>query len=386
MDLRNKNIVLIIKSPVLGGAERQAIGFAKYAKYQLNCNVSFIATHSGEMSFEFKEFLKEIEIDEVSYYGKFILKIDNKFTIKNLKNTIKTLRYLILMTCQIRKKKPYILVPFLNPPSKLSVLIYKFTGAKYTFWHQLGLDYFTKDLLEKYTIRKTPLFIANADNGIDLITNDYSVPESKLFCLPQYVSVEKQVLDKVALKNEFQINENDLVIGMVSHYRKEKLFELLLSVFKKLQKTKQVHLVLLGDKYNSKGSEEKFKELTHWITNNNLEKHVSLLSNIPMQKVLNILDIGILVSEIEGTPNVVLEYMLYGLPVISTNHIGCERLLKNPSVLIENTTEDLFSKLEFLINDASKRKEIGLQNRLEIEKYSKESYFKNFTDIFNTLT
>ncbi|PQJ73320.1 glycosyltransferase family 4 protein [Polaribacter butkevichii] len=387
MDLRNKNIVLIIKAPVLGGAERQAIGFAKFAKQELNCNVSFIATHSGEMSTEFKNFLNEIELDEVSYYGKFILKIDNQFSIKNLKDILKTVRYLIKMIYHVRKKKPYMLVPFLNPPSKLAVLIYKFTGAKYTFWHQLGLDFFTKDLLEKYAIRKTPLFIANAYNGLDLITNDYNVPPSKLFCLPQYISIDKQVLNKITLKNEFQIDQKDLVIGMISHYRKEKLHQLLLEVFNKLStKYNNIHLVLLGDKKSGLETEFNFNLLKDQIKTLNVNSKVSLLSDVPVEKVLNMLDIAVLVSTLEGTPNVVLEYMLYGVPVVSTNHSGCEKLLKDKEMLITNNSIELYNKLEYLINNSAERERVGLNNKIKINEYSKENYFKKFTAIFNSLS
>lgn len=383
MNLKNKNIVLIIKTPVLGGAERQAIGFAKYAKYELNCNVSFIATHSGEMSTEFKEFLKGIEIDEVSYYGKFVLKIDNKFTINNFKNTIKTIRYLIKMIFAIRKRKPYMIVPFLNPASKLSVLIYKLTGAKYTFWHQLGPDYFTHDALERYAIKKTPVFIANAENGIDLITSDFNVEESKLKCLPQYVSLVKNRLDKKKLLEEFGISGNSIVIGMVSHYRIEKLQKFLIEVFSELTTKLNIHLVLLGDKTNSSDTERRFNLLEEQIKKLKLESKISLLTDVPVEKVLNMLDIAVLVSTLEGTPNVVLEYMLYGLPVVSTKHAGCEKLLVDKEMLIENNPKELYSKLELLIKDEAERKRIGANNKIKIKEYSEENYFEKFSKILS---
>jgi len=385
MDLRNKNIVLIIKTPVLGGAERQAIGFAKYAKYELNCNVTFIATHSGEQSAEFKEFLNEIEIEEVSYFGQFILKMDNKFSIQNFKNSIKTVRYLIKMILEIRKRKPYMIVPFLNPASKLSVLIYKLTGAKYTFWHQLGPDYFTHDALERYAIKKTPIFIANAGNGIDLITADYDVPTAKLKCLPQYVSLSENRLDKKGLLKEFKIKDKPIIIGMVSHYRIEKLQKFLIEVFSQLATKHNIHLVLLGDKTNSSDTVRRYNLLEEQIKTLKLESKISLLTDVPVEKVLNILDIAVLVSTLEGTPNVVLEYMLYGLPIVSTNHAGCEKLLVDKEMLIENNPKELYSKLEILIKDERERKRIGGNNKIKIKEYSEENYFKNFTKLFDPL-
>ena len=52
----NKNVVLLIKVSVLGGAERQALGLAAYLKSNYNCNVSLVATHSNIPTPEFKVF------------------------------------------------------------------------------------------------------------------------------------------------------------------------------------------------------------------------------------------------------------------------------------------------------------------------------------------
>ncbi|QTE23043.1 glycosyltransferase [Polaribacter cellanae] len=381
MNIYNKNIVLIIKSPVLGGAERQAIGFADYAKNNFNCKVTFIATHSQKMSVEFESFLNKIGEFRVDYYGKPCLKFNKTWSINNLKNGIKTFLYLIKMVFKIRKIRPYLIIPFLNPPSKLAVLIYKFTGAKYTFWHQLGLDYLTGDYLEQIAIKKTPLFIANAESGLDSILEKYVIPQKKLICLPQYVSIKRENLNKNSIKEEFKIDKKDIVIGMISHYRLEKLQHILLEVFSNIYLKYNIHLVLLGDHSNSKESERKFLALKKKVKRLNLNNKISLLTNVPVEKILNILDIGVLLSTFEGTPNAILEYMLYGLPVVSTNHIGCKRLLINEDLLINNNIEELQIILEKLIKDTDYRKEVGDFNVNEINKYSKEKYFKKLLDV-----
>ena len=38
---QNKTVVILIKDAILGGAERQALGFAKYVKENFNCSVSW---------------------------------------------------------------------------------------------------------------------------------------------------------------------------------------------------------------------------------------------------------------------------------------------------------------------------------------------------------
>jgi glycosyltransferase involved in cell wall biosynthesis len=383
MDLKNKNIVLLIKTPVLGGAERQALGFAKYAISKYQAHVTLIATHSASCSKEFKTFANEIGIDKVHYFGKYAIKLDKTVSLRNFKNLIKTSRYLVIMAMKIRKMNPYLIVPFLNPPSKLAVLIYKFTGAKYTFWHQLGLDYFTKDIIEQLAIRKTPLFIANAENGLDEITNSYDVPKEKLFCLPQQTTLTYEKKDANRIKESLNINKNSIVIGMISHYREEKLFDLLLESFVVLSQKYDIHLVFLGDATNSIDTRKKYNYFVEKVQKLDCKNKISILSEYQVSKILNILDIGVLVSTIEGTPNVVMEYMLYGLPVVATKHAGCQELLVDKEMLIENKSEELCEKLKLLVENENERIRIGNNNKITIREYSEENYFEKFTQIFS---
>ena len=66
---QNKTVVILIKDAILGGAERQALGFAKYVKENFNCSVSIVVTYSNNQSVEFQNFLNEIGLDKVYYFG-----------------------------------------------------------------------------------------------------------------------------------------------------------------------------------------------------------------------------------------------------------------------------------------------------------------------------
>jgi glycosyltransferase involved in cell wall biosynthesis len=380
----NKNVVLLIKVAVLGGAERQALGLAKYLTLTYNCRVSLVATHSNIPTIEFMEFAKECGIENIEYFGIPSLTIKKGFSIHNLKKIVRAFIYLYKMKKGIAKFKPDILIPFLNTPSKIAALIYKSVGAKITFWHQLGLDNYSYDFLEKQAIKKVPFIIANAANGLEIFKEKYTVTSEKLFVLPQYVSIKKIELDKLTLKKEFLIKSDALVIGMVAHYREEKFQELLIRAFSKIKTSKQIHLVLLGNKGNDEHTQLKYKQLLELVQNKGINERVSVLSNHPVEKILNILDIGVLISQIEGTPNVVMEYMLYGLPIVASNHIGCKKLLENSPYLIPNNEVVLTEQLEQLINNKALRKEEGDLNENRIKKYSIDNYIKKLTSIINS--
>jgi glycosyltransferase involved in cell wall biosynthesis len=380
---QNKTVVLMIKLPILGGAERQALGLAAFLKENYNCNIHLIITHSNEETKEFKQFASICGIHKIHYFGVPSLTIHNAFSILNLKKALRAYNYLRKIKREVTKLKPDVIIPFLNTPSKLAVLIYKSVGAKITFWHQLGLDTHSYEYLEKKAIRQTPLFIANAENGLEVFQNYYKVPKEKLFVLPQYVSIKKVVLDKSTLKKKFKIPEDALVIGMVAHYRVEKYQDLVIKAFNNIISSKKTHLVILGNKDNNIRTLNRYNELITLSKSLNCFDRIAFLSDESVEEVLNCLDIGVLMSEIEGTPNVVMEYMLYGLPVVSTHHIGCINLLKPSDYLIPNDTDILKNKLQNLITNDMLREEEGKENIKKIKEFGIENYVTKLEEIIN---
>ena len=303
----NKTIIFLIKVAALGGAERQALGLAGYLIKEYNCKVHLIATHSNEMTDEFRQFASECGIVNIEYFGTPSLTINKEFSIQNLKKTVRALKYIYKIKNEISKYKPDIIIPFLNTPSKLSALICKATGAKITFWHQLGLDTYSYDIIEKLAVKRTKYFIANAVNGLAVFREKYKVPEHKLFLLPQYVSIQKIDYDQISLRKEFSINDDAIVIGMIAHYREEKHHELLLEAFHEICHYANIHLVLLGNKDNDADTLSKYNKLKSKMHSLGIEKKVSLLSQVSVEKILNLIDIGVLVSEYEGVPTVIME-------------------------------------------------------------------------------
>ena len=382
-DFKNKKVVLLLKFAILGGAERQALGMAEYLIRNFHCNVTVIATHSNEQTIEFKKFANQCGIYEIHFFGAPSLTISSEFSLKAFKKNYRAKRYFTKMKSEVGKMSPDIIIPFLNSPSKIAALIYKKVGAKITFWHQLGLDSYLHDSLEKKAISKTPFFVANAENGLDEFKNFYHVSEKQLYCLPQYVSIKKIELDKNIIKKSFQINNDAIVIGMIAHFRSEKYHDLVLSAFSKICNDFNIHLVLLGNKDNSEETLSIYNNLLSKVSELNIQKSVSVLSGIAVEQILNLLDIGVLVSEIEGTPNVVMEYMLYELPVIATYHVGCKKLLHDSPYLIPNDESVLIDKFKDLIQNDSKRKMEGNLNKERIKNNTIENYFLSLNKIIN---
>lgn len=385
MDLLNKKILLVIHQGRLGGAERQGLGISKILTEKYNCQVYLLLTYSGETSEEFSKFSKDCHIYKTLHFGHPYLIFKKEFSLYNIKRLKWSIQYLLRLRKGIKPYDIDIIIPFLNFPSKVSYFLYKMLpSVQITFWHQLGLDSLSEDYFEKTAVNNIPFVIANSSDGLDMFQYKYNIDPKKLNVLPQYISLEYVRGNKENIKRSLGIPINSIVIGMIAHYRPEKLHGLLLSCIQDLQKTEdRIYLIFLGNKNNTSITLNKYEQLNRQIIQENLSKNIKLLSDVAVEDVLNILDIGVLVSEIEGVPNAVMEYMLYSLPVVATNHIGCRVLLEDDEFLINNNKKDLISTLEKLIADEELRKIIGLKNKELIKKYNMESYVDNLLIIFN---
>ena len=108
-----------------------------------------------------------------------------------------------------------------------------------------------------------------------------------------------------------------------------------------------------------------------------------MLSNEDVTDVLISLDVGVLLSQIEGTPNVVMEYMLYGLPVICSNHQGCVNLLEDSTLLVNNNEDEILDAMEKIITSKSFYQKESENNLRHIKKYNVKSYVEDLEIILS---
>jgi len=378
-NFQSKNIVFILKSFSLGGAEKQALFLAQYLQNKRNCKVyiySYIQSPNTELFHQ-----------ECQKY-----KLKNLFIVKNPLSASGRFKYLkrrikiALFGLKLRKYKPNIIIPYLNPPSIIASLCYKIAGAKITFWHHRGVDYFRNDKLEKKAAQRIPFLIANSPNGREELINSLRVPSSKMYFLSNF-SMAKAISKVKKLKSFDALNE-DIVIGMLAHFRQEKLHFLLLKSFHEASKKHtNIHLILAGNVYDSKEERSGYNEVLNFIKSNKIEDKVTILHNKNAQDILPYLDIGVLLSKKEGMPNVIMEYMAYGLPVLSTKHLGCVALLGNDyPFYVENNNDvkDITFKLELLVKDKDLRNKLGSQNKQKLQKdFLIEAYLDKLATLIN---
>lgn len=192
------------------------------------------------------------------------------------------------------------------------------------------------------------------------------------------------------IRQEFNIKENELLIGGVGSLVKRKRFNDLIKAVSKIQnteyrtqttehKTDKTHIhpnkikcIIVGD-----GAER--KSLQKEIDNNRLNDRVILTGFKPdAVSCINALDVFILPSEREGFPRVILEAMLMGKPVIASRVAGLTELIidKQTGLLFQTgNTKELAGCISSLLSSSQLRKDMGQAGRKRvIENFSIEKY------------
>jgi GalNAc-alpha-(1->4)-GalNAc-alpha-(1->3)-diNAcBac-PP-undecaprenol alpha-1,4-N-acetyl-D-galactosaminyltransferase len=100
-------------------------------------------------------------------------------------------------------------------------------------------------------------------------------------------------------------------------------------------------------------------------------------------------NIGLLCSDSEGFPNVLLEYMFFGVPWISTNVGDISRIFNygKPGILIPNwNLKEFVLALEYLINNNFKYQELRL-NGLKVfkENYALSIMGSKYIEVYKSI-
>lgn len=194
-------------------------------------------------------------------------------------------------------------------------------------------------------------------------------------------------IDSYQLRSEFDIKNDDLVVGMIGRVNSWKGQEHFVKALDKvMDNDKNVKAILVGSTFE--GEEWRFEKLNTLIENSNNKKNFILQGfRNDTPKVYNLCDIFVLPStNPDPLPTVVLEAMACGKAIVAYRHGGVTEMVKenyNGLFAEVNNIDDLSEKIQRLISNKKIIKNFG-DNSIGIQKskFSLESYVNNFTDIY----
>lgn len=222
-------------------------------------------------------------------------------------------------------------------------------------------SYFTKkQFVEKEKIPQEKIVVVY--NGIDF--NSFK---------PKYKK-EKNL-------NEFNLDINYKIVGTITRLHKEKGVDFIPYIVKNVSKNvENVKFLIVGD-----GPEEKNFRLQ--LKKNNLSEKVYLIGfkdNIP--DILTTLDVFFLPSREESFPQVILEAMTVGVPVVANDIGGINEIVEDGKTgFLVNNLDMMVKKIIKLLTDAELHKKMIENSREKVKNFDIKKMISQIENIYNSI-
>jgi glycosyltransferase involved in cell wall biosynthesis len=217
------------------------------------------------------------------------------------------------------------------------------------------------DHMKKKLMESTDKKIYTIPNGIDL--DKFTVNENKKF-----------------LRKKLGISINKTIIIFVGRLHVVKGLEYLINAVNKV-KNDNLKLFIIGDGTERENLEKLSKKL-------NIENYIEFCGEIPNEKIpeyLTASDIFVLPSLSEGFPNVLLEAMTCGLPVIATKIKGLDEIIEegiNGYLINPKSSEQIAEKIEFISKNKTIYKTISQNNKIRASEFSWDPVIDRLDEIY----
>ena len=216
---------------------------------------------------------------------------------------------------------------FLFDAEMVARLAGRLAGVKIVIASERNTDYrrsFVQSICQKLTRPFYDCMVSNSIAGKRFNMRTLSLPSSRIYVVYNGVDTTRFSPGNGShIRREFGIAREDNVIGMVASFKRQKqhgdFFRMAKEVLKRFPNTWFL-CVGVPLKDNQQGADEYHAEVMELREALGIKDRVLLLGNrTDMPYVYRACDITMLTSSREGTPNVLLESMACGVPVVATD-------------------------------------------------------------------
>ena len=286
-------------------------------------------------------------------------------------------------------QKPDYLLPYIGGNNKMVLPIWKYTGAKYSWWMQQdegrGL-YKTK--FEKWLISQASDVISNSVVGMDFMEDAYGLNKDKMVHYNNVINVPDAEGLKPYWKSHLGIKEDVIVVSMIANITPFKDHKTLFKAWRSVEnhfklQQKDVFLLLAGRPEDKVLQELKILGFDLHISNS-----ICFLGGTKRtNELINESDLVVHSSLTEGCPNAVCEAMALQKAVVGTNIPGNAEALtdtyKDFCLSNPKDANDLSEKIIYLLENPKLRSEIGIFNKERIiEHYNSNQMLEKLSKCF----
>lgn len=213
-----------------------------------------------------------------------------------------------------------------------------------------------------------------------------NLPAAKVHVIPYGVDLQRFSANGAmdTARHELQLDPQQVVIGVVARLEKVKGHEYFIAALRKVvDRYPNAVAVLIGDG-------EQRPHLEALMAQHSLQAHLRFLGfRNDVQHLLRAIDLLVLPSISEGLPNVILEAMACGKPVVASNVGGIPEAVRpgqNGLLVAPRDVDGLAQAMEQLVALPEKRRELGQQGRRIVEQeFSLQSQVSRFEQLYESL-
>jgi glycosyltransferase involved in cell wall biosynthesis len=359
--------VLTFPPERLGGTELATLNIAKYLSKKHEVHIFTKLDKGLKKESRFKGvYVHRIPWLKMRFFGGLIFWLKSYRILKKIKPDIIQAQNLEV------GKFIYILNKFLKKPT---VIWARGSDINILFENK-------KDSLLKNALKNADAVISLTDDMKEKIRK---ICNKKIFVIPNGIDINTlEVLSKNDLRKKIGFKKTEKIILYVGSLRPLKGLPYLLRAMKTINE-KNKRLLIVGQII---GWEKDKEHLECIVKKLKISKFVTFVGRIPNKKVfeyMTLSDVFVLPSLSEGFPNVILEAMATGLPIIATRIGGIPEIIvdKTNGFLVDPKNPNQISeKINLLFKDEKLRKKISSNNIKEIKKYDWKNVIDELENVY----
>jgi|GEM_PF-3607342 len=232
------------------------------------------------------------------------------------------------------------------------------------------------------------LFISNSKRGVNELKAVLHKPESVHLIRNGLDTVRLDAMVLIESNFEEKLKNNTVIgyIGKMDNIKHgERMLELAVEMLGEKSESEAPLFVIIGDGPNRAAMEKELEALPRCM-----QERVLVMGNVKdAGRLVRYFDIGILCSDNEGYPNVLLEYMHFGVPWVSTDVGDVVEISDNGRtgfVIVTWNVKEFAKTCNNILADAVLYARISKEGpEIFNRKYSIETMGQNYVQVYNGL-
>lgn len=360
-----KKYLLFLTSLELGGAERQALNFARFLKQRGNMVIVTGLSSPGKVC----DICQKDGIRYISKFkGNFVLKkfleIANIFSFIFLKHSlwVDGISSSYLLAKYIKKNNIDICISYCSPANTILGNAKKFYKKCIYVWFQrdAGLCYEPWNYRDR-ALHLCDYVLANSNTGKEWIKKNHDVEAT---IINNGITMKEPKKSKEEWKRILDVNDSSCVCTMIANLSSTKDHMVLLKAWKHMSETKMLnnHILVFAGRFD-----DQYEKLHDYAKKNQIMEYVRFLGQVEdISGLLRVTTIGVFGAISEGSPNGIAECGFFSLPVIATDLPEIREVLCEDNYRFLFKAGDIYSIAKYVVElDSNEmlRHKIGQGNK-----------------------